>query len=159
MFSRMRFVGGLAVVIIFVAYFFMSAAARMGPTPAAEIERTTQFYAEVAMSWTNVLYLLCAAVWLIGSVAHGFVLASSRRPARVLALLPIAAVLGMVWIVFAQVTSGTPSQFPDAGDDPADWIVLTALVGPFVIQVLDLLLPPWPFRLAGMGSGSETSYV
>ena len=145
MFSSLRRTGGFMVIIVFIVYTVMSFIARAEPTGAELVANSMQFNAAVAKSWMGILYLVCVVLWFFGGFIHGIILAGTARPSRTVAAFPIMGIAGMVWVSLAQFTSTVSSQIPDRGADPPDWILAAAIFLPFAVQILDLILPPWPF--------------
>lgn len=143
MFSRTRYYGGLASLIVFVTYFVISVVSNFAATPAQEVKDTVQFYEEAATSWSQILTLMGAVVWVVAMPLHAMLLMSKRNPQRVTGVVAITGLVSLfVFVLFSRLESSGYS--PPASQTP-DWAFWLVMLLPLMVQILDLVLPPWPW--------------
>ncbi|MDP2815131.1 MAG: hypothetical protein Q8O19_00450 [Rectinemataceae bacterium] len=143
MFSRIRYYAGLASLIVFVSYFAISITSNLAQTPAQEVATTVQFYEDAAASWSRILTVFFSMIWIVSTAVHAVLLISKRRPQRIAATAAIAGLGGLfvfTWISVLQRASDSSSV-----SLTPEWIFWLALLLSLAVQVLDLVLPPWPW--------------
>lgn len=143
MFSWIRFFGGMLSLLAFVVYCAVAFSSNLSATPAQEIETTVRFYEEAATSWSEILAILCSLVWITSTIAHGLLLMSSRNPQRMAAMLAILGLVGTVVFAYVSLIQGTAG--PESGSKTPDWMFWIGVLLPLSVQILDVVLPPWPW--------------
>lgn len=141
--SFVRRMLGLIACAMWVVYIVAAYSARVEPTVAREVVKVVEFYQRVGATLFSLLYFFGAGAWMFGGMAHAGLLAVRGQPSRRTALVPLIGLVVMVVSSLLSVSSGGESS-PYAGQkDPNAYILLAAIAVPFIVQILDLVLPPW----------------
>ena len=132
-FIVLRRIGGLATALILLAYIFHVLVARV---TGLSVSAAADEYA--AMTLTDNLIGIGFMTWLAGSVAYGFGLLFDQVPYRKYAA---ALILLEATVFYLASQSRPPASEPSLVPDLLAYAVLFA---PPLVQLLDIVLPPWP---------------
>jgi len=134
---------GLSVGVIWLVYFISAFGVRFGTDTMPRVGDGTE---SVQGGWVLLLgfiYILGMLAWMLGSVAHAVSLGFRGQPSRRTALVPLDGMIVMIATSLLSISIGGESS-PYAGQkNPDNMIMFAVIAAPLIVQILDLVLPPW----------------